>query len=219
MRFISNWPLSRRLVFAFGLMGIFLLGLGLVGWQAQTALAANTQEMYFGNVKPLVYLADAESAFQDQRLVLERHLLSNDAGAKKELEARFMQDSAKLDTALQGYRSAGLTPREERLLGKLEQLRAPFTATCQNVLALSRALKNAEALALVDQEEEAQAQGVHGVLQDLVAFNDKEALASHHQSLDLAHKTGIWFAVILAVALSLALFLAIGITRSIVRPI
>jgi methyl-accepting chemotaxis protein len=218
MRFISNWPLSRRLILAFGLVGVFLLGLGWVGWQAQATLAGNAQEMYFGNVKPLVHLAEAASAFQDQRLLLDRHLLSNDARAKLAMEAQFAQDTAKMDAALQGYRKAGLTPKEESLLAKLDQLRPQFVATCQNVFALSRALKNTEALALKDQEE-AQAQGVYGVLHELVAFNDTEALDFHHQSMDLAHRTEIWFAGILVVALSLALFLAIAVTRSIVRPI
>lgn len=219
MRFLTHMKLSRRLALSFGGLGALLLILGLMGLQAQSALASNSQAMYEGNIRPLIYLSEATSAFQDQRQVLLRHVISSDPGTMQGYEEQFAEDSTKLAKALKDYRSAGLTPIEEALLTRLDQVHPSFVETCQRVFSLSRALKNAEAMAIVDQEEKAQAQEISKALQDLVAFNDKEALDSHHQSLDLAHRTEIWFAMILVVALSLSLFLAIAITRSILRPV
>ena len=45
MRLLSNLKLSSRLALSFGILGLLLLALGLVGLQAQSALANNSQAM------------------------------------------------------------------------------------------------------------------------------------------------------------------------------
>jgi methyl-accepting chemotaxis protein len=219
MKFLSNLRVSTRLGLAFGAMLAIILGLGSLGLYTQSTLAKNSRDMYDNSLQPIVYLSAVKVTFQDQRRQLVRHVIADDAETMTALEHQMEADTLKFRADLEAYRKSDLTPPEVEGMAKLDQSYPQYLELCQKVFIPSRALRNKEAMAIVNGEAKLRAEEVNATLDDLIKINEREAEETNRNSIARAANARNLAAALLVGALALTVLLAVAITRSITRPI
>ena len=219
MNLLGNLRISRRLALGFGLLCAILIGIGLAGIRIEARLSGQSEAMYEGAIRPLMDLARADEAFQDQRIALTREVLAEDAGTMDALEQRWGTDAKTIDAATADYRATNPPLQEDALLQSLDQTRPQFEASSKSVFTLSRNRETKEAVAVVDGDGERLAKALREDFSQLAALNDRQAHEAKEEALATAAASRNWLLLVLAGSLALAAGMSVTLTRSITRPI
>ncbi|KAB2964925.1 methyl-accepting chemotaxis protein [Zoogloea sp.] len=167
------------------------------------------------NVTPSIVSIDrANSDFNALRALILRHVLSDSAQDKAEIDGAIQALRTRMDKGLQYYLDNYITNDQDRtlLLAEQEKLKQ-FYAMIEAPLELSRAMQRDKAKALIENARPSVA-GVGNALQAHVDFNVDLANEYANVRAKETYRTGLWvMSGIVLVALAAGLFLGLAAYR------
>ncbi len=216
---MKNWNIGTRIAAGFAAVILIACALGLFAYSRVGTINTNAEQIT-KHALPGVYLAgQIQTNVVKASQALLQHVLSSDPEAKSDLE-----------TAIQGYRTSNGEhtaeyeknangERERAALEALKSARNAYRGCFDQVLKLSRALKNQEAAELVNGQLNPLQKAYEDAASNLVGINksasdeDARAIEAAVAGARIGILIGLGSALIVAIGISLV------VIRSITRPL
>jgi methyl-accepting chemotaxis protein len=174
---------STRLYLAFMTSAAFTLALASFAIVQTSRLAGHTAEIT-GNWMPSVQVLSAiKSEMREFRTLELQHILSGESREMDEWEARMTRSLETIETRLNEYARLASSAEERDGLATLRRQQQERIAGHMKVRAFSRALKNAEAIALARGEVSALRAATAASIDRLIGLNERGAAAEVAQAL------------------------------------
>ena len=209
---------GRIVSMALGISCVSLV-VGAAGLVSERDLNQSLNDIYNSNIVTLVTAGKIQVNTQYIRIKYRDHLLASTPADRTAIEQSVNQYEANLNQAVKDYIPSADTPRERELVESLKSVEAQWYPSIDQVFALDRDGKNAEARKLVADVTSPLGNKIVEAGNGLVDFNTDEAKASVADS-----NKGFVGTLALTAALVLAGFLGsvlagIFLSRGISRPI
>ena len=151
--------------------------LGIVGLSATSIYQTGRvfESANYGNVNTvpsLTVINKAMHTFAQQRLRIHRHLLVRDAAQMAEVEAGLLKARSELDEALKQYELLVSDDRDRQFLAQERALFAEYKAANDEILALSRQNKSAEATLSLNKHADI-ASKLNQTFEEHIAYNEQ----------------------------------------------
>ena len=216
---MKNWKVGLRLGAGFGSVVCVAIALGVFAYTQSAAIQKDAEYIESDALPGLYYLSKIEANSQAVMATILQHIVSSDKVQMARFESEISSLRSENNKVLIEYEGSSVSKEERPLVDALKGTLATYRASSDEVLRLSRELKNKEAEeALNTSLNPAFAHYMEAVRAD-VAFNKKTAEDGATAIVNNAGaaKTGVLVAILLALAIASGV--AIVITRSITRPL
>ena len=100
---LNDWRLSKKLLAAFGLLGLLLSGLAITGIVSQRRMGEIADQQLVLGVAGTAALGKIDSKLRDMRAIIYSRLTTADAESKAKLEERFTKSKSDLRQAVDDY--------------------------------------------------------------------------------------------------------------------
>jgi methyl-accepting chemotaxis protein WspA len=223
---VKNWSVRLRIIASFAVVITILLLMAAVAYNRLVVVERGAQLVRDNAVPGLYQISRIRSSWVDHMLLTRKELLvasqSNGVAESQLLdqdEAQFSKTEQALEQDLSIYKTTITEAHERTLIAEFEQLRKQYLGLHEQLLALQRQGRSADAFALSTGQMLADWQQGREVLNKLVEVNRDVAItsvANIHESV-----TELELSMVLAVLLAVALAAVSGflLLRAITQPI
>ncbi|MDM0110464.1 methyl-accepting chemotaxis protein [Variovorax sp. J22R24] len=180
--------------------------------QMSTDITAN----WMPATRTLLSMKSALSSFRSQEL---EHILATTDADMTRYEKVMDEAWSDLQKNRAEYQTLISEPEEKRLFAEFNQALNRYTVEHDKVLALSRAQKNEEAIALIHEESSRANLLANGALARMVDVNTAGARTADETADAVYASARFWVIGILAGSVALGLALALWIARIVARPL
>jgi methyl-accepting chemotaxis protein len=219
MSFLSNVAISTRLIVGFLLCALLTLILGVLGYQGAASMQQLTKEMHTNQLLPVIDVANANMAAIYHHRGLYAYGLEPDDAKMAKIKESMGSHEARMKSLLDKYRASHLSPSEQDLLKKVDELWPKYLEAAKPAMAAASVNDSKLASELMSTSVAAAFQILDDDLSALVDLNKKladEALAKSSEELAMV-KTESIILTLIAVVLGTALGLIL--TKSITTPV
>ena len=217
---LSNFRIGTRLGMAFGLLLIFILGMGATGYVASSKLFAEIKTIYEDRTVPLGDLSQIQFLMQRNRVLTLEMLTYNTPENIRNRSSELRDNLAEVDRLWRSFMATRHTEEETRLAeGYVQAQRAYVTQGLQPMLAALEAGDAQRASDIYVNEVTPLYRAVADGMRRLVQLQIDVAAKEYQVSEELADAVNWVMALATAAAVALGILLAGVITRSIVGPI
>ncbi|CAE6935539.1 Chemotaxis protein [Pseudomonas marincola] len=223
---MKNWSVQLRIIASFAVVITILLLMAAVAYNRLVVVERGAQLVRDNAVPGLYQISRIRSSWVDHMLLTRKELLvasQNNGVAESQLldqdEAQFSKTEQALEQDLSIYKTTITEAHERTLIAEFEQLRKQYLGLHEQMLALHKQGRSADAFALSTGQMLADWQQGREVLNKLVEVNRDVAITSVadiHESV-----TELELSMMLAVLLAVALAAVSGflLLRAITQPI
>lgn len=223
---VKNWSVRLRIIASFAVVITILLLMAAVAYNRLVVVERGAQLVRDNAVPGLYQISRIRSSWVDHMLLTRKELLvasQNNGVAEPQLldqdEAQFSKTEQALEQDLSIYKTTITEAHERTLIAEFEQLRKQYLVLHEQLLALHKQGRSADAFALSTGQMLADWQQGREVLNKLVEVNRDVAITSVadiHESV-----TELELSMVLAVLLAVALAAVSGflLLRAITQPI
>ena len=216
---VQNLSIRSRLIAAFSLLTLFVVGLGLLGLFGTQRMRAQSLEIETNWLPSIRALGEIDTITARISAVVLRHTQANDPKLTASIEADLARFDKKLADRRAIYEPMIASPEERALYDGYMRDAATFLPIRQAILDLSRNGQKAQAFELYESKGLPVRRAASNTLEKLTALNNDGAAQAQARSTAIFEQTqtlGLT-AMLLALALSgLSAFLIIrGVTRGI----
>ena len=224
---MSLRPLSIRatLVAAFGVLTVFILGLGAVGLMSTQAMRAESVDVETNWLPSVRVLGNLDTQSARLNGVLLRHTQATDPKLSDAIEKDLARFGKRVDDERAAYEKLIASPEERALYETYLAAMRAFETERQAVLELSRRGFKAEAFTYYEAKAIVPRRAMSAALETLLAYNNEGAAKAQARSLAAYERArtlalggiagGLLLSVLLAVLIIRGIATGIG---SVVRP-
>lgn len=216
--FIKNMKVVGKISLLAGILITFLVGVGWYSIQQMAQLDQALDAVFANQLLPITHITAFRHAIMENALLVSEHIITTDAEAMLDLEAKLAENTIKTDEALAAYLATELTGQERQLLATYDEQTAEYRLLRDEVLALSRGgqqerAQAAEVAAATKRDERMQ------TIAQLVEVQQQQAEANKLQCAANYDNTLRVFFIVLGAAILLGGAAALLIARAISKPL
>jgi methyl-accepting chemotaxis protein len=216
---MKNWKIGKRISAGFGAVIIVALGMGIFAYTRVAAIDQSARRIATESL-PGSYLAgQIQNNLRQSAVLMFDHVVSTDKSEMARYEADIEDLRSKNANLLNEYEKTITTDKDRELLAAAKDARTPFVTCLQEVLKLSSALQNKEAIDLINQQLKPLYTRYVQAVDAEVAFNKASADESATAILDVVGSAKAGIIVSLLLALIVAASISVVVARSITRPL
>lgn len=216
---LSKLTIKARLLLGFSVLIVFLIGLGLNAFFSIRNINHQVDAMAT-NLLPSVDVAHAINTLTaDFRVAELQHIISDDSVKMAETEEKLKQLNTKVMESVSQYESIISDQTDKELIEAIRDKWEDYLSVSEQVMQLSRQLRQKEALTIINGASQKLYQEVYDLCLELVAFNQGLSDEMYRNAQDIYLWAVKVMVCILIVAAALSIFVAVLIIRSITRPI
>jgi methyl-accepting chemotaxis protein len=218
---MSTWTIGKRLVVGLSTIVVITIALGSYAFVNLSRLSATTVQITTDALPGITAMGQIAALNNDNYGLAILHIATNSPSEMEAVEAEMKAQSERVSNLYDDYEKT-ITLREDReLFDKVGPIRAEYSRIrAERVLALSHAMKKAEALEALQKELKPVREKYTGVIADLVDWNTKNGdrlsaeVTSDSRSANIGLTVGMLVALLLAAG---AGFLIVRSTNSVLR--
>ncbi len=216
---MKNWNIGIRMAAGFGAVICVAIALGVFAYTRVTLIDSNGVHVADEALPGLETLSQLQNATSRSLALMLEHVTAPDNAEQARVETEIQELRAHNGTMLAEYGKSRVDAKERPLWDAVIATRTPYWTTCDEVIRLSGASKDKEAIDLINTRLKPLHKRYADAMDAEVAFHKASAdeAAKAILDADASAKTGI--IVCLAIALAIAVSISILITRSITRPL
>jgi methyl-accepting chemotaxis protein len=208
MNWFMKLSLAKKLLSAFFTLAIIAAAMGLYGLNNIVAVGSSMHRMYENNYREyLIYT----------RTVIR--FLTQEGEEREETVKRSIEYRERAQTAFDEYRQTNMLPAEVAIADKIQQGLDTYIKGVQEALALARAGRADEGLALVNGPLRPIAHKIESDFGDLVAEMTRQAGEADQSAIDTVATMKVVMGVIIALTALVAIIFGVFLARVIVRQI
>jgi methyl-accepting chemotaxis protein len=219
VKWLRNLKLTKKIIGFVLLSVLAMLAIGFNFAQGMNNMTANMQSMYEERMLPVEWLGTIlanQKASDADTLDL---LLSRNVATKDKLKAEIEQRNQKNDELMKKFESNEPDDFEKGRLEQLKTFRQQYVAARQKISDLVYADRNEDAYQAYVTELQAPRDQVEKVLEELVAYNQKEAeQINASNEAEVKHSANVSI-TITAVAAILFLVIGYALSRMVTKPL
>ncbi len=216
MKWFSNMKLTKKLILGFSLAIVVSVTVGAVGFLSLNDISASDTRLYEYYTKPMGMLTRIATAFQRIRVNLRDVIEENEPQKIADTIDRLSARLVEIDADAAEYAKRIETQEGQQLFDKFLETRDAFHPYMEQIMALAKENKDAEAAALLRSDACYQAeQAEQNAILTLVDSKDKLADIRADQNAAEAESAGLMMMIIIIVGAAITLLLAIFISRTI----
>lgn len=218
MRILKNISINIRLLFSFLVVGLFVIGIAVLGFFNMRTINDGMTSMYEDQTLPIEYLSQVEKNLYSLRgNALYLVLFPEDV---KIALPNIEKDFANIEEGIQNYAATSLDTEEEELLRSLEETWPVYKDGIKEIAANVQAGKTQKALALIQDEHLIDLrQVIDSAAADLMEIAVKNAKATNVAGDQTFQSSIQVYAGLCVVALILAITIGLSLSRSIIMPL
>jgi methyl-accepting chemotaxis protein len=146
---MGNLTIGKRLVLGFAVLVVITVGLGTFGFVNLTKVTTHTANITADALPGVGTMGQVKALISENYGLTAWHIASTDAEEVQTIEARMKASSAKITTLYEEFEKKLSRPHDRGMFEAIAGPRAEYSRVRnEQVLPLSRALKDQEALAL-----------------------------------------------------------------------
>ncbi|MGH1589280.1 methyl-accepting chemotaxis protein [Methylobacterium phyllosphaerae] len=222
---LQTVSIRTKLVIAFSVLTVFVIGLGVLGLMSTRKLREQTVEIDTNWLPSIRTLGEIDTLTARSSGLLLRHTQATNPDLLGRIEADMASFDRKLADKTTAYKALVSSPEERAQFETFSRESETFKAVRNDVVDLSRAGKKAEAYQLYETKGLIPRRAASKALETLIAINNDGAAAAQARSsaiFDETRTVGL-IAIALAVGVSVlsAVVIVLGVTRgiaSVVQP-
>ena len=223
MRFIYDMKIRVKLLMGFGIMILFMIGIGYTGYSSTSKIQVQLQKIFKVQMPSIDFLIEADRDLQ-QLLVAERSLLFVDPGSAlfdgfiKEYNANFEQS----DRRWTSYKKLASSDKEKQLLGAYDKARSEWEASSKKVIDLVKqkdSASMARAIALSLGETNKRFERMRDYIDELTEINLDLAHQADQSAKESYQDTVKVLGIVILFGVIIGLLLGVGISKLIRVPV
>ncbi|HEY0956875.1 MAG TPA: methyl-accepting chemotaxis protein [Roseateles sp.] len=219
MTWFYDLKIATKLVLSFVAVLVLTAGLGVFSI-VELARVNRTATDLAENWMPAVKAAgDIRYGLARLRSFSQQHLLADTAELKKGYEETMTGLIAELDRDRKAYESVLSEAEEKKAYAEFSELLATYMGVHQQLLALSSAHKNDEALALMRGAGKDSFRAMETRIEEIIKVNEAGADQANHLGDELYATARGWVIALLLACITLGMALALGVARLISRSL
>ncbi len=223
MNVLGNIKISSKLILGFSTMVVFMVVIGLTGFQTTRTIQTALEDIFTDDLPSLDYLVEADRDLQ-QLLVAERTMIFADPNTetfKKQLKD-YEQNFKQSDERWNKFKALPRVLEEKAFIEKYDRLRGEWQALSRKIVDLRLANTDEsrkEAMALTIGAAAVKFEEMREQINHLTDLNLNEAKKAHEGASAAYQRTVFMLLGINALGLVIALLMTWRITTGITRPI
>ncbi|AKJ08003.1 methyl-accepting chemotaxis protein [Archangium gephyra] len=219
MNWFRNLRISSKLLVAFGVLLGFTAFLGFFALACMDAMRGASDEVSTDRLPSILHLADATDRLASFRRAELLHSVTRDARVRDDYERRMLEDLSRFEHSLEQFAPHAVSEEERREFEAFKGLWKTYSASHDEIIALSRAGR-------IDQAHDLIANGSH---HDFFAANTQlrklrdthykasmKAVANSNATHESARQ---WILGVLGACLAVSVLFCVFVARSISRPL
>jgi len=219
----NNLKIRNKLIATFTLILLFMAGIGWIGYQGMTKIAANLNDIFSVSLPSIDLLIEADRDLQ-QLLVAERSMISADPKAPSfaTLQKDYAKNLQQVGERFNKYKALVSSPEEKNLIAQFERDRSAWEPVSRQIVDSStsgEATARAKALELSLGKASELFETARGNLDKLTEISLKNAEQSQQQSQSIYRRALVTLLVILVAAAIVAAIMAAVLGMVIAKPI
>ncbi len=223
MRFIYDMKIRVKLLMGFGVMILFMAGIGYTGFSSTSTVQMSLQKIFRVQMPSIDFLIEADRDLQ-QLLVAERSLLFTNPASK--LFEGFLKDYSdnfeQSDRRWKSYKQLAASEKEKQLLGAYDKARGEWEASSKKVLDLIKqkdpaSIEQARTLSLGETNK--YFERMRDYINELTEINLELAHQADKTAKDAYQDAVKLLVIVIAIGVILGLAFGIGISRLITVPV
>lgn len=220
MKAFNNLAIGAKLAFAFGLVVLMTLVVGIVGFVSTNRLAASGDKMVKYSVPGLVAVADMEAFSRDLRVRAMRIGIARDQKTVAKEKTLLAEVKAEWDGAVEAFTGTIYGQEEKAVFDKVLAARKVQEDFENQIIQLAEAGRYSEAQKILDNDSRIQFRdGFVGSLNDLVHLAEKESSSDGKAMAETAMTAKISVLVFTLIALLVGLGGGFALSRAILSPV
>jgi methyl-accepting chemotaxis protein len=219
MSAFNNLKTSVKLLSAFLLLAVITAVVGAIGVFYINQIDTADTRLYEKNTVPISKLAEIATAFQRTRVNLRDMLLSSNSNEDQTFIQTIQQLDTEIDALNAEYETLIVSPEMRDLYTQYTDAYQEFVGFGEQMITLSLANKDNEALVLMRGDAYASAKEVEAKIDDMVLMKTSQARETADENSALAASATRILIIIVVVAAILAVGLGVVITNSIATPL
>lgn len=216
---LASVSIRAKLVSAFAVLGLLVVGLSLVGLGGLRSLGGSLHEIGGQQLQTVRWSGALVSATSGYRASVFQHVATMDAGHKAIVEGDIAAQREEVAEAYAALATLVVSDDARRLFGAFTRAWDAYAVEADAVLALSRAGEKESAMALLQDRASALARSADEAVDSLVDESIARAERAGASAAADAERAQAVSLAVAATALALACLLAVLITRGISREI
>ena len=219
MKWFYNLKIRTKLMAAFMLVALITGVIGVFGISNTRTINNLLQSLYQDQLLAIQDVMNAQIQVIYYDRALYAHIISSDPAEMSAIEKELTAFEARLKEFLDQYRQTVLVAKEKELLTKIDPLWLAYKTVSAKILPLSRAVKNEEAMTLMNADGKTAFQGINAVLTELVAVNVQVAKESYEKSGGVYAASSRLLIALTIIGFALAVGLGLAIAQVISAPL
>ncbi|HEY4248902.1 MAG TPA: MCP four helix bundle domain-containing protein [Lacunisphaera sp.] len=216
---MKNWKIGNRITAGFAAVLLIAATLGLYAYAQLRVIQRGTTHITEDTMPSIDVISGIDARAREVYATVLNHVLADTKPEMDALEKNLEEHSALNTEDFKKYDSLVSDSRDRELLDKAQNSRKSYDAAREDILTLSRELKNKEAIALIHSKLTPSYRQYLQALDDIVTYNQKlgeQASTAINTSIRNS-VSGIIVGVVAAILIGL--IIAWFITRSITVPL
>lgn len=220
MKWFYNLKIGKKLMIGFAGMAIIASAIGIYGISNMNKINNNSTALYKNVAVPMSDMAQIESLFQRERVMLRDMVLVTDPVEKQKNADEIEENDVLIEGFASGFEKMIVEDSNRELFRSFETALQDYIPRRNNVSELALSNRNAQAIeALYNTEFQASAQTVQDTVDALFKSKIEGGKMQDDRNDNIADKSAFIMVVLVAVGLFLAITFGIFVTRSITKPI
>jgi methyl-accepting chemotaxis protein len=211
--------IGSRLTVGFGILALILLLQGLFGLKNMSAIHSQAEEMNTNWIPALNAVGELNLAFMRYRVSAVMLAVNTDPAIVAKAESNMRARAQEAEAAQAAYEALISEPDERLIITELREVKSRYRQGTERILMAMKAGNQAEALHIIEQEQNPLADQLTKMLSELGKINRNGATASAEESEQIYASSKVLVIVSIVVALVITAALAILISGSIVTPL
>ncbi|MFT4104109.1 MAG: methyl-accepting chemotaxis protein, partial [Burkholderiaceae bacterium] len=211
--------MSTRLLGAFSVILVLMIGFGLYSIERAATLNASTEDIVQNLLPSIRRVASIKTDAAMVRILELRTILENQPEATQTYDKQANEYIEGISKTLTDYDALVASPEERKIYESMKGDWTTFVAEHGKMLALMRARRNDEARNLLEGESRKAYGQLRATNDALLDLNVKASIVAAEKSDELFAETRSWTIGILAGCALLALAMALLITRALTRQL
>jgi methyl-accepting chemotaxis protein len=216
---LNNVKIGPKLIGGFVTCAVLTLVMGLMANHSLKNVRAGQDELFHQGVKGLGYLAQANTAFQRNRVSIRDMVRYNDPAKVKDRDDSLTKHIGEVSEAMTAFKESSMTDEMKDLLTKFGNNRERFLKGLNDIRALARENRDEEAYAVMDGDFKESSELQRDILLKMMTHAIDHAKKVDDQTDAegaLATKVSLFMMIVCFIV---ALALGIALTNSIVTPL
>lgn len=217
--FLRQIKIGQRLFLGFGILALVMLAQGIFSIKKMSGMHQSTEAITQNWIPSLNAISDMNLSLMRYRVNAMRLVVDTAPAAVARSEANLLARKAETDKAFAIYRNLITEPEEKRLFDELESVEQQYIQGSLQVLAAMKTGNQAEALRIIEEDQNPLADRMTQALLGLGKVNRDGADASAKESEEIYELSKTMGIASILIALVITAILATSITRSITLPL